>query len=67
MQVAFHYQVYFVRQPCKFAVRALTILYKRNLLIPRLSTIFLQKFFVIILQKVSEYSHDPFDSYENNQ
>ena len=63
--MAFQYQVYFVRQPCKFAVRALTILYKRNLLIPRLSII--QKFIVIMLQNVSEYSHDPFDSYENNQ
>ena len=42
------------------------ILHKRNLLIPRLSIIFLQKFLVIILQNVSEYSHDPFDSYEND-
>ena len=42
------------------------ILHKRNLLIPRLSVIFLQKFLVIILQHVSEYSHDPLDSYEND-
>ena len=49
-----------------FAVHALTIFHKRNLLIPKLSIIFLQKFIVIILQNVSEYSHDPFDSYEND-
>ena len=49
-----------------FAVHALTIFHKRNLLIPKLSIIFLQKFLVIILQNVSEYSHDPFDSFEND-
>ena len=27
---------------------------------------FLQKFLVIILQNVSEHSHDPFDSFEND-
>ena len=42
------------------------ILHKRNLLIPRLSVIFLQKFLVITLQHVSEYSRDPIDSYEND-